>query len=96
MSDIGFGPFDAVMEVGLTEFGGGAGLVEGSPTSQSFRRGKRGEGLDHVADQGAAMSVDEKIGIMYRTQGGKADPLTGAPLEGSNLDPVTGMTTDDI
>jgi hypothetical protein len=92
----GFGPFDSEQEVGLTEYGGGSGLVEGSPKSQSFKRGKRGEGLDHVAAQGAAMGVDEKIGIAYRTGGGLADPLTGAPLEGSNLDPVTGMTTDEV
>jgi hypothetical protein len=96
MTSVPFGPFDTEMEVGLTEFGGGAGLVEGSPTSQSARRGKNGEGLDHIAAAGAAMTVDEKIGIMYRTGAGKADPLTGAPLEGSNLDPETGMTTDDF
>ena len=92
----GFGPFDTEREVGLTEYGGGAGLVEGSPTSQSFRRGKRGEGRDHVAAQGAAMSVDEKIGIAYRTKVGKADLVTGAELPGSNFDPVTGLTTDDV
>lgn len=93
--DAGFGPFDAQMEVGLTEYGGGAGLVEGSPASQSFRRGKRGEGLDHVAAQGAAMSVDEKIGIAYRTGGGVSLP-DGSEGPGSNLDPVTGMTTDEV
>ena len=94
-TNAGFGPFDTEQEVGLTEFGGGAGLVEGSPTSQSFLRGKRGEGLDHVAAQGAAMSVDEKIGVAYRTGGGIAMP-DGSPAPGSNFDPVTGLTTDEV
>lgn len=81
---VGFGPFDVVRPVGLTEYGGGAGLVEGSPTSQSGKLPGSG-GADHVGAGGAEMSVAEKIGIEYRTL---PSPLgVGAGV----LDPVTGM-----
>ena len=86
----GFGPFDEAHPVGLTEYGGGSGLVEGSPTSQSFKSGKRGEGRDHTAGQGAAMTVDEKIGVAYRTKPGRYGVPDGA------VDPVTGLSVDDV
>lgn len=81
-TDAGFGPFDTEMPVGLTEFGGGSGLVEGSPTSQSLGAG----GEAHLQDVAATMPVDEKIGVAYRSN----------PLDVLAVDPVTGLTADDV
>lgn len=81
-TDAGFGPFDAEMPVGLTEFGGGSGLVEGSPTSQSLGAG----GEAHTQDVAATFGVDEKIGVQYRSD----------PLDVLAVDPVTGLTADDV
>lgn len=110
----GFGPFDAEVPVGLTEYGGGSGLVEGSPLSQSgtavvtMRNGSTvtGPGLKHVESVGETMSVDEKLGVMYRAsraaqeEPGYVDPLTDAVIvaagEGVTVDPETGMTLDDL
>lgn len=83
----GFGPFDVERTLPLTEFGGGSGLVEGSPNSQS---GREGSGLDHTLIVDATMTADERIGIVYRAVNvGSADE----PLW---VDPVTGMSVDDV
>jgi hypothetical protein len=81
-TDAGFGPFDADMPVGLTEYGGGSGIVEGSPTSQSVGAG----GEVHLTDGAATLTVDEKIGVAYRS----------APTDVLAVDPVTGLTADDV
>lgn len=80
----GFGPFDEEKPLGVTEYGGGAGLVEGSPTSQS---GKAKVGLDHLtntkSDTERATSAAERAGVAVR-----------AGEDG--IDPVTGLSVDDI
>lgn len=80
----GFGPFDTELPVGLTEYGGGAGLVEGSPTSQS---GKDGRGVTRIENKDEVLTVDEKIGVVYRI------PATG---DVGTVDPETGLTADDV
>lgn len=70
----GFGPFDTQKDVGLTEYGGGSGLVEGAPLSQSaagvvvgrFGMVHAGPGKEHVANVAATFGVDEKLGVTYR------------------------------
>jgi hypothetical protein len=84
----GFGPFDVERVLKTTEFGGGAGLVEGTPNSQS---GRLGEGLDHIVDPDATMTADEKEGIIVR-----AERVVTADGEESWVDPVTGMAVDDV
>lgn len=81
--DVGFGPFDTEMPVGLTEYGGGSGLVEGSPTSQSLGAG----GETHVQDKAATMTVDEKLGVAYRIP---------ATADETYRDPDTGFSADDV
>jgi hypothetical protein len=81
-TDAGFGPFDTEMPIDLTEYGGGAGLIEGSPTSQSVGAG----GEVHLIDAAATLGVDEKIGVQYRSN----------PLDVLAVDPVTGLTADDV
>lgn len=79
----GFGPFDAEVPVGLTEFGGGAGLIEGSPLAQSaqapvvMRNGVvvTGPGVVHAVDVTATLGVDENLGVMYRaSRSAQEDP----------------------
>ena len=81
--DGGFGPFDTEMPVGLTEYGGGAGLVEGSPTSQSVGAG----GEAHLLDPDATVTVDEKLGVVVRT---------GPLMDETEVDPVTGLKPTDV
>lgn len=78
----GFGPFDLDATLGQTEYGGGDGLVEGSPESQSGKSGVGGP--DHLVGEG--MPVDEKIGVAYRSD----------PLDDTGTDPVTGLKTTDL
>ncbi len=90
MSDtgvVGFGPFDEDIPMGLSEYGGGAGLVEGSPFSESAAltdSGRRIENKDEV------LGVDEKIGVQYRTP---AEADVGSVEE---IDDQTGLTPSDV
>jgi hypothetical protein len=83
----GFGPFDSERKLKPTEYGGGAGLVEGSPKSQTGAGGLEG-GADHLAGEG--MTVDEKIGVAYRTD------ASGTDESGGVIDPVTGLSALDV
>lgn len=86
----GFGPFNEEKVLGLTEYGGGSGLIEGSPNSQSGKMAATGRfagGADHVAVPEETMPVDEKLGVVYR-----------APVVGPNagVDPETGLSAEDV
>jgi hypothetical protein len=83
----GFGPFDVEQVLKRTEFGGGAGLVEGSPLSQS---GRAGVGRERISRAAEVMPVDEKIGVMYRTD---PNSLEGTP---EAVDPMTGLTAPEV
>lgn len=83
----GFGPFDEELPLGLSEYGGGAGLVEGSPTSQS---GALGVGVERIENKDEVLSVDEKLGVMYRI------PALADVGTVESIDPQTGLTPDDV
>lgn len=86
----GFGPFDEQKVLGVTEYGGGAGLIEGSPNSQSGKMAAAGRfagGADHVAVPEETMPVDEKIGVEYRAVLGD---------DGVWRDPVSGLAVEDV
>lgn len=84
----GFGPFDTEGPLKPTEYGGGAGLIEGSPLSQTGKLGaSSAEGVaaqDHLT--GGNMSVAEKIGVVYRV----------APTDETAVDPATGLSVDAL
>ena len=112
VSGSGFGPFDVETVVGLTEYGGGSGLVEGAPLSQSATAiviGKDpatglpvtyvGPGLDRVAALADTFDVSEKLGVEYRGSRALQEAVAayGEVAAGTvAVDPETGLTTDDV
>ncbi len=83
----GFGPFDVEQVLKRTEYGGGSGLVEGSPLSQS---GRAGIGTERITQAAEVMPVHEKIGVMYRT-----DPNSEIG-SAEAIDPMTGLVVGDV